>query len=315
MKAINILIVGAGAIGGFYGALLAKAGAKVSVACRSEYNLIEQSGYSIESRDLGGWRFRPQHVLRHSEDYPEQADYVVLCTKAIDVSENLELIRPAVSNNTAIVFIQNGVETEQAFIDAFPGNEIISGLAFICCNRTGPGQIAHLAYGRLTLGSLTNTTSPKAEQLGAFFNAAGIECRITDDIIGARWQKCIWNAPFNPLSVLSGGLATQDILNTQEPLVRGIMQEIAAIASACGHPLPEDIIERNIANTHTMPPYKTSMLLDYEQGRSMETEAILGNAVHAARREGINCPHLETLYALMKLRELKIAQGPNPPLT
>ncbi|WP_404359959.1 ketopantoate reductase family protein [Methylotuvimicrobium sp. KM1] len=311
MKPIKVLIVGAGAIGGFYGALLAKAGAEVSVVCRSEFNLIEQSGYSIESRDLGDWHFKPHHVLQHSEDYPEQADYVVLCTKAIDVSENLELIRPAVSYSTTIVFIQNGVETEQAFIDAFPDNEIISGLAFICCNRTGPGQIAHLAYGRLTLGSLTNTIGPKAEQLGAFFNAAGIECRITDDIIGARWQKCVWNAPFNPLSVLSGGLATQDILSTQEPLVRGIMREVVAIASACRHTLAEDIIERNIANTHTMPPYKTSMLLDYEQGRPMETEAILGNAVHAARRKDVPCPHLETLYALMKLRELQLAQDPN----
>ncbi len=311
MKPINVLIVGAGAIGGFYGALLAKAGAEVSVVCRSEFDLIKQSGYLIESRDLGDWHFMPHLVLRHPEDYPEQADYVVLCTKAIDVSENLELIRPAVSNNSAIVFIQNGVETEQAFIDAFPGNEIISGLAFICCNRIGPGQIAHLAYGRLALGSLTNTISPKAKQLGALFNAAGIECRITDDIIGARWQKCVWNAPFNPLSVLSGGLATQDILSTQDPLVRSIMQEVVAIASACGHPLPEDIIECNIANTRTMPPYKTSMLLDYEQGRPMETEAILGNTIRAARREDVPSPHLETLYALMKLRELKVAQSSN----
>lgn len=311
MKPIKALIVGAGAIGGFYGALLAKAGAEVSVVCRSEFDLIKQSGYSIESRDLGNWRFMPHHILQHAEDYPEQADYVVLCTKAIEGIDACSLIRPAISPNTTIVFIQNGVEIEQPFIDAFPCTEIISALAFICCNRLEPGHISHLAYGRLALGSLTKSISAKTERLGELFNATGIECLITDDIIGARWQKCVWNAPFNPLSVLSGGLATQDILSTQEPLVRSIMQEVVAIASACGHPLPEDIIERNIANTRTMPPYKTSMLLDYEQGRPMETEAILGNTIRAARREGVTCPHLETLYALMKLRELKIAQNPN----
>lgn len=309
MKPIRILIVGAGAIGGFYGALLAKAGAEVSVVCRSDFEHVKHIGFSIESSDLGHWRFKPAHVLKHPEDYQDLADYVVLCTKAKEGFDACALIRPAVSQDTAIVFIQNGVETEQAFIDAFHENDVISGLAFICCNRLGPGQISHQAYGRLVLGSLNESGHAKTERLVSLFDQAGIECLQSPDIVGARWQKCVWNAPFNPLSVLSGGLATQDILTTQEPLIRAIMQEIVDIAEACGHPMPEDIIERNIDNTRTMPPYKTSMLLDYKQGRPMETEVILGNAVRAARRENVPCPHLETLYALMKLRELRISRS------
>ncbi|MDD2662095.1 MAG: ketopantoate reductase C-terminal domain-containing protein, partial [Methylococcales bacterium] len=88
--------------------------------------------------------------------------------------------------------------------------------------------------------------------------------------------------------------------------VRSIMQEICNIASAVGHPLPDDIVDTNIENTYAMPPYKTSMLLDYEADQPMETEAILGNALRAARRVGIAAPHLESVYALMKLRELKL---------
>ena len=308
MKTSKVLIVGAGAIGAFYGALLAKAGAEVSVVCRSDYEHVKRHGFNIISRTLGEWHFKPFKVLASVDDYRDEADYLILCTKITPNHNPIELIRPGVSSRTVIVFIQNGVEIEQPFVDAFPNNEVISGLAFICSNRTNPGEILHLAYGRLALGNLPSGISAETERLCALFNQAGIECHAVADAVTARWQKCVWNAPFNPLSVLSAGLLTKDILETQEPLVRAIMQEICAIARACGHPLPEDIIEQNMSNTHKMPPYKTSMLLDYEQGHAMETEAILGNAVRAGRREGVNCPHLETIYALMKLRELQLAK-------
>ncbi|MGZ5043532.1 MAG: ketopantoate reductase family protein, partial [Methylobacter sp.] len=138
----------------------------------------------------------------------------------------------------------------------------------------------------------------------------GIECGTTDNIVTGRWQKCVWNAPFNPLSVLSGGLPTLDILQSQESFVRSIMQEICDIAAASRHPLPSDIVDINIEHTYAMPPYKTSMLLDYESGQPMETEAILGNALRAAQRLGVPSSHLESVYALMKLRELKLGYLP-----
>ncbi|MGR9101230.1 MAG: 2-dehydropantoate 2-reductase [Gammaproteobacteria bacterium] len=312
MNPSKVLIVGAGALGAFYGALLAKAGAEVTVVCRSDYEHVKLHGFDIHSRTLGDWHFQPHRVLAAVSEYRDQADYLILTTKITPGLNLAELIRPAVTPQTAIVFIQNGVEIEQTLTQPFPDNEVISGLAFICCNRTKPGEILHLAYGRLALGNLPADISGKTERLCALFDQSGIECQAVSDIVTARWQKCVWNAPFNPLSVLSGGLMTKDILDTQEPLVRAIMQEICAIAKASGHPLADAVIEQNIRNTYKMPPYKTSMLLDYEQGHPMETEAILGNAIRAARREGVNCPHLETLYALMKLRELQIAKMAKP---
>jgi len=303
----KVLIVGAGAIGGFYGALLAKAGAEVSVVCRSDYEQVKQHGFIIDSRTLGTWTFTPSQVLNNAADYKGTADYVLLCTKVIPSVDRVALIRPAVSADTAVVFIQNGVEIEQEILAAFPDNEIISGLAFICCNRVKPGEILHLAYGRLALGTLPGAVSKKTTQLCELFRQSGIDCTATENIVTERWKKCVWNAPFNPLSVLSGGLPTLDILQTQETFVRSIMQEICNIAEACGHRLPNHIVNTNIENTYAMPPYKTSMLLDYENDHPMETEAILGNAVRAAKRSGIECPHLESVYALMKLRELQLA--------
>ncbi len=302
----KILIIGTGAIGGFYGALLAKAGAEVSVVCRSDYPVVSAQGYRIISRDLGNWNFKPAQVVTRAADFQGAADYVILCSKLTADINRVELIRDAVSTHTVIVFIQNGVETEQEMRNAFPDNEVVSGLAFICCNRIEPGVINHLAYGKLTLGNLPQSVSDKTHHLAGLFNESGIVCTTMDDIVTGRWIKCVWNAPFNPLSVLSGGLATQDILRTQETFIRDIMQEVCLLAAACGHPLPDDIIDTNIENTYSMPPYKTSMLLDFEQGRPMETEAILGNSVRAAERESLACPNLQALYALMKLRELKI---------
>ncbi|MDO9268872.1 MAG: 2-dehydropantoate 2-reductase [Methylobacter sp.] len=301
-----VLVIGAGAIGAFYGSLLAKSGAEVSVVCRSDYDQVKQHGFIIDSYPLGRWNFTPAQVLKNAADFNGTADYILLCTKVIPALDRVALIRPAVAENTAIVFIQNGVEIEQEMLDAFPDNELISGLAFICCNRVNPGEIAHLAYGRLALGDLPIGVSRKTAQLCELFNQAGIDCKATEDIVTGRWQKCVWNAPFNPLSVLSGGLPTLDILQTQESFVRSIMQEVCDIAAACGHPLPGDIVNINIEHTYAMPPYKTSMLLDFENGQPMETEAILGNALRAAKRAGSASPYLESIYALMKLRELKL---------
>jgi 2-dehydropantoate 2-reductase len=305
---IKVLVIGAGAIGAFYGSLLAKVGAEVSAVCRSDYDQVKQHGFIIDSQPLGRWNFVPAQVLKNAADFEGTADYILLCTKVIPALDRVALIRPAVAENTAIVFIQNGVEIEQEMLDAFPNNELISGLAFICCNRVSSGEILHLAYGRLALGNLPNGISGKTSLLCELFTQSGIECNANDNIVTGRWQKCVWNAPFNPLSVLSGGLPTLDILQTQESFVRSIMQEICNIAAACGHPLPEDIVNINIENTYAMPPYKTSMLLDYENNQPMETEAILGNALRAAQRVGIASPHLESVYALMKLRELKLMQ-------
>ncbi len=284
------LIFGTGAIGGFYGSLLAQQGLQVSVVCRSDYSHIKQHGFQINSHELGQWSFQPEQTFNSTATVKTPVDYLLVCTKVLDNLDRVKLIKPAVGINTTIVLIQNGIAIEDEIIAAFPNNEVVSGLAFICCNRIHHGEIEHLAYGRLTLGNLPSGFSEKTRRLATFFNDAGIDCQLSEAITTARWQKCIWNAPFNPLSVLSGGLSTQTILQTQEPLIRAIMQEVFTIATAL--------------DTQQMPPYKTSMLLDYQAGRPMEINAILGNTIKAASHTNTECPHLKTLFALLQLTEL-----------
>jgi len=305
---MKVLIVGTGAIGGLYGALLARAGAEVSAVCRSDYEVVTSHGIEIRST-LGEWTFRPAAVYCRADELSEAPDYVLLSTKVLPRIDRVALIKDAVGPDTVIVLIQNGVEIEEEIARAFPSNELISGLAFVCTSRTAPGQVWHQAYGNLMLGDWPSGVSPRVTALCEAFSHSGIKAKAMEDIVAARWRKCVWNAPFNPLSVLSGGLYTSDILTTQEHLVCQLMNEVCTIAAATGHSLPDDVIDRNLADTHQMPPYKTSMLLDFEAGRPMETEAILGNAVRAGQRVHVSIPHLETVYALMKLREWQLGKA------
>lgn len=307
---MNVVVIGTGAVGSFYGALLAKQGIDVSVVARTDYEYIRQHGIVVESK-LGDIHFKPKQVVRNPRELTESPDYVLLCVKVVEQADRVALLTGVLAPGTSIVLISNGIEIEEEIVRAYPDHELISGLAFICVTRIAPGKIWHQAYGRLALGNYPHGLSARTRALCAAFEKSGINCVASEDIISARWQKCVWNAAFNPLSVLSGGLGTADILSTEEPSVRALMDEIRAIAIASGHTMPDDIVERNVDSTRTMPPYKTSMLLDFEAGRPMETEAILGNAVRAGRRASVAVPHLETVYALMKLREKQIAGKKN----
>jgi 2-dehydropantoate 2-reductase len=302
----TVLVVGAGAIGGFYGARLNEAGARVSVVCRSDLDEVKTKGIHILSEG-GDYHFIPHQVVRHAEEYGCSPDYVIVATKVIAGAEVPELIRGVVGPHTSIVLIQNGIAIEEPVRQAFPDTEILSGLAFIAVSRMSPGVIRHLDYGKLTLGRYPSGISPKAEQIRSLLESVGVPCVVTEDVVTARWQKLVWNAPFNPISVLAGGADTQIILNSEEStqLVRHVMEEVFRVAAADRHPLPPEVIEQNIQGTKVMKPYKTSMLLDFENGRPMEVEAILGNAVRMARSLSVPVPHMETLYGLLQLLDSK----------
>ena len=309
----SILVVGAGAIGAFFGSALARQGGKVSVVCRTDHAVVKRDGYGIRSPLLGDHRFRPEQVLKNADECGSPPDYVILATKVLPQTDRAALLRGAVGNHTVIVLIQNGIDIETDVANAFPHNELLSGIAFIAVARTGPGEIDHQSAGSLTLGRYPEGITSSARSLAALFEASKVPCRLTEDVVTARWQKALWNATFNPISMMGGVLDTSMMLRTAEDraFVRKAMHEIADIAAAAGHPLDLQIIEMLIEATRAMPAYKTSMALDFEHGRPMEIEAILGNVVRTARDCKAAAPTLEAVYAIAKMVENKkgIADG------
>jgi 2-dehydropantoate 2-reductase len=272
---------------------------------------VRAEGIEVLS-DGGDLRFIPDKVLRRAEEYGGAPDFIIAATKVVAGARTPDLIRGIVGPGTTIVLIQNGIDIEEPVQKAFPDTEILSGLAFIAANRIGPGRILHLDYGRLTLGRYPSGASEKAELLRNLLESAGVPCVVTEDVVTARWQKLVWNAPFNPISVLAGGVDTKTILDSEDStrLTRAVMEEVCQLAVAAGHPLASDVVEQNIQGTRAMKPYKTSMLLDFENSRPMEVEAILGNAVRIARSLEVAVPHMETLYALLQL--VSSRPGPSP---
>jgi 2-dehydropantoate 2-reductase len=303
---VRILVIGTGAVGGFYGSRLEMAGAEVSTVHRSDYETVLKEGIVTDSVD-GPMHFMPKQVLRRAEDYRgEKPDYILVCLKSLPQLEIAPFIAPAVGGATTIVLLQNGIEIEPPVQEAFPNNEIISGLAFICVNRVGAGKIRHLCYGQLVIGTYPEGISPRVLELAKLFEDSNTLCRLCDSIVTERWRKLLWNASYNPISVLAGHVNTEQIMSQPETeqLARNLMEEVCAVAASTGHFLPQKAIEKNLEDTRRMEPYKTSMLLDFESKRPMEIEAILGNIIKMAEKNAIGVTRLKTLYSLLKLAEI-----------
>lgn len=309
----SILIVGAGAVGALFGSALARQGAQVSVVCRSDFGIVKREGYDIVSPLLGNHRFHPHQVYREVADCKTPPDYLILTVKVLAEVDRAALIRPAVGPQTVIVLIENGIDIEAEIATAFPDNELLSALAIVAVGRGEHGKVHHQSMGSLTLGRYPGGASPAADRLGGLFNASGIGCKVTDNVVSARWQKAVWNATFNSISIMGGVLDTSVMLGTDDSrgFIRRAMEEVCAVAAAAGHPMHPKLPDQMLATTLELPPYKTSMALDYENGRSMEIEAILGNTVRAARKHGVTTPILESLYALAKMIEAKSSAAPS----
>lgn len=300
-----VLIVGAGAIGTLYGAALAKQNTRVAVVCRSDFDIVQRDGYDIRSQLLGNHCFRPHQVFRTVGECTVSPDYVVLTSKVLPGVDRVSLIRPAIGPLTTIVLIQNGIDIEAEIAQAFPANELLTSLAFVMVARAEPGVVLHHSMGTLTMGRYPSGITPSAQRLAGLFEASGVGCKLTENVISARWQKAVWNTAFNPVSIMGGVLDTWQMLHTEadQAFMAQVMQEVCDVASAAGHPQSPRLVENMIAGTRRVPAYKTSMALDYENRRPLESEAILGNVVRAGRRLGVSMPSLESIYALTKMIE------------
>lgn len=301
-KKVNILLFGTGAVGSLYAGKLSQAGAAVSVVARSDYNIVKESGIKIKSI-YGDFHFIPEKVLKSAAEYNDSPDFIIIATKVLPEIDVCKMMKDAVKPATSIVLLQNGIDIEKEIASEFPQNEIISALAFVCASRTEYGYVDHQDYGRIVFGTYPAGISEKVKVLENLFRKSGLPAETTEDVIAARWRKLLWNAPFNPLSVICDGSNTKELMEHAEirNLSVEIMNEILLISSADGHPLNKSLIIKNIEDTEKMTPYKTSMLLDYENKRPMEVEAILGNTLAIAGKNNIDTPHLKTLYALLSI--------------
>jgi len=292
----TIAVIGAGAVGSFYGARIARAGYTVKFLMRRDYEAVKRNGLFVHSVD-GDFHIRPEVYDRPEKIGP--CDMVICALKTTTLDEAERLLQPVVTEQTKIVALMNGLGVEEKLAESFPAEQIFGGLAFVCVNRGEPGHVHHLDYGRVTIGHMLDDVK-KAEAAAEPFRQAGIETRVTPSLRKARWEKLLWNIPFNIVSVTAGGITTKQILNDPglTRLIRALMAEVMAAAQADGAPLEEDLPEKMIQYTLTMGHYRPSTLIDFQSGRPLEVEYILGEPVRRAQSRGLQVPLMQSQYWL-----------------
>ena len=293
-----IAVVGAGAVGGYYGARLAQHGHDVHFLLRGDYDAVRTNGLKVESCD-GGFALPPQAVRVYDDPRRmPKADLVVVTLKSTANDQFERLVTPLVRDDTAVLTLQNGLGNEERLAELFGAPRILGGMAFVCINRAGPGVIRHTDHGIIRLGDFTPPgRSERALQIAATFNASRVKCEVLDDLRWGRWQKLTWNIPFNGLGATLD-LTTDRLIGSDggRALVADLIREVIAAARADGVELPASLVEAQINNTSTMGPYRSSMQVDRQEGRPMEVEAILGEPLRRARAAGVAVPVLEALY-------------------
>ena len=303
MERIKVLLTGAGALGVFFTSKLAAAGAECAVVARSDYEAVKTSGYEISDRGCVS-RFMPAKVIRSAAECPFTPDYILITSKVLPETDPAGLTAGVpLSGSTAVVLIQNGIGIEDPAAKIFPGQEILSAVAYLCASRPEHGKVINTGPGKLEMGSYpAGKPSAAAEKLAALFSAGGAPCKLLENVQTARWRKLLWNVPFNTVSVLAGGADTVWLCDGAEleKLCRGLMDEVIAAAAAEGIRISPEEADDMMAYTKSLDPYNSSMLQDYLADRPLEVEAILGNPLRIARRYGIAVPRMEVCYALLK---------------
>ena len=294
---MKIAVIGAGAVGSFYGARLARCGHEVCFLMRRDLEAVRRNGLTITSCD-GDF-----HLKAAAFGDPAEigvVDLVICALKATAMNVAEQLIRPCVGPDTRIVVMINGLGIEERFGQWFGPERAVGGLAFVCINRGQPGVVHHMDYGRVAFGHLLDDQK-EASKVAALFAQAGFETHVYPSLRQARWEKLMWNIPFSTLAITAGGVTTDRILGDAglTKLARRLIVETGTAGNADGCAIDIDaMVEKMMANTSTMGAYRPSMLVDYQNRLPLEVEAMLGEPVRRAAALNVPVPTIETQYRL-----------------
>jgi 2-dehydropantoate 2-reductase len=298
-------IIGTGALGGFYGARLQRAGCELHFLLHSDYEHVRQHGLVCESKD-GDFTLPKVNAYSDARDMPK-CDVVCVCLKTTQNHLLPQLLPSIVKDDGVVLVMQNGLGIEEQVADIVGPHRVMGGLCFLCSNKVGPGHIRHLDYGHVMLGEFaTRGISGRMRAIADDLRRAGIAIQLADDLAVARWEKLIWNIPYNGFSVVLDATTEELMANPHtRQLVETVMWEVVADARACGAAVTDEVVPKLFGYTEKMIPYRTSMKIDYDEGHPMEVEAIFGNPLRAAEKAGARSPLLEQLYRQLKFLDAR----------
>lgn len=299
----TIGIIGTGAIGGFYGVMLARAGFDVHFLLRSEFSAVAENGLHLHSAAHGALSLNPVQAYSAAEDMPP-CDWLLVGAKTSSNAELAPVILQAAAPNAKVLLLQNGLDVEDSLRELLPDSlHVLGGLCYICVHREAPGVITHQALGAVHVGYHSGPAAEGTERTAIveegveLFRRAGIDSQAMANLHQARWLKLVWNIPYNGLSVLLGVSTTPLMADTDSrELIKSLMAEVVQGAIACGHEVPAGYAEHLFMMTEKMPDYWPSMYHDHLHKRPLELDAIYARPLAAAKAAGCELPRIEALY-------------------
>jgi len=301
---MKIAILGAGALGCYYGARLQESGQDVSFIVRSEYDYLKEHGLQVKS--LHGDISLPRLKVYRDAAEVGPVDLVVVAWKSTANAGFSKALPPLMGADTVVVTLQNGMGNAEEISRTIPENRIYVGLCFICAMRAEPGHINHLEGGNIQFAPFipSREGTRKAQELSDLFSKAGIRTRAFDAAEQIQWYKLVWNIPFNGLCLALGGISIAELYRNPENVARArrIMEEVVQAARARGYTLPEDLVEFHLARTESMGAFIPSSAVDYNEGRPVEYTAIWGAPLSKARQAGASVPGWELLDKAIRKR-------------
>jgi 2-dehydropantoate 2-reductase len=299
----NVAVMGAGAVGCYYGGMLARAGAPVTLIGRAAYvDAIRRDGLRFD-----GLKFQETIPVAASinTDAVRDADLILFCVKSTDTSLVAREIAPLIKPGALILALQNGVDNPER-IAAEVACPVIPAVVYVACNMGGPGHLRHTGRGDLVIGALRGAavapTSAQVEDLAATLEKAGVPCRVSDNVEGELWGKLLVNCTYNAISALGRArYKRMTALEETRVLMRAVVLEVLAVAKASGVSMPEgDWVEIALGLSASMPETTSSTAQDLARGKRSEIDHLNGFLARRGAALGIDTPINRTLHALVK---------------
>lgn len=300
--------MGAGAVGCYFGGMLARAGAPVTMIGRSQHvEAMTKNGLYLDSI-----HFQQQIPISASTEAAEarEAGIVLLCVKTLDTEEAAKSLAPHLASDAVVVSLQNGVDNVER-IRAVTKIDAIAAVVYVAAEITAPGRVKHTGRGDLIIGNLSEHNRREIhrrhelEILAELFTRAEVPCRISENIEGELWIKLIINCAYNAISALGRSRYDRMVHNpwTRE-LMRKVVDEALAVANAAGVRMPDiDLLEVTWKLAEAMPNATSSTAQDIARGRRTEIDSLNGYVARRGAELGVATPVNQTIHALVKLLE------------
>ena len=313
LKKKKLLVVGTGAVGGYYGGMMYKAGFDITFVARGKnYEALKKNGLTL-IRD-GNKEILPIKVVKAIHELPQQgkSDYIFICVKSTHTKEAINQIKSNVGPYTSVLSFQNGVDNEDIIGEVIGIDRVVGSSVYVTSRLIDPGVIDQFGYNAVVIGEIDRAERARINELKNIFESSDILCNISKDIMADLWNKLVWNASFNPVSVLSG--KTIDKIMEDKylyELVKNIMIEVKEVAIAHGISIRPDtvefnlsrskgIIKRNAAESQDFSGFKTSMLQDFEKGKPIELDELVGIVIKKAEEKNVLVKTVEKVYSEVK---------------